>query len=283
MGGGRSKRASPPSPSYNDDDASSHHNCKSTSKILDRLRPKARQRAGGSFGWKAVINYLAAIGLVGGRMVHQIEFKRPYSRLEANQNLDGDVLEVRLVDETPEPGLRVTSGIFAVQSGRPIDPTHLPTRMMIGGGRRAVTDYTPDKGLNFISERFKKLIEGLEPKVHQFFPVELVDEDGGHLADHWFWVVCHRIDSVDRTQTTAILWRGVLWRPARDLSKEELPAGVDPSQKTRIVFNSEQIGAAHFWRDKYLPSRSIHCSNRAASLIREAALTGIELIEQETV
>lgn len=215
-------------------------------------------------------------------MVYQIEFERPYSRLEVNKNLDGDVLAVRALDETPEPGLRLNSGIAAVISGRAIDPTHLPTRMRIGGGRRAVTDHGRDNGLIFISERFKTLIEGLEPDVHQFFPVALVNRKGDHLADHWFWVVCNRIDSVDRTLTTAILWRGVLWRPARDLPDEELPPGTDRTLRPKIVFNPAQIGLTHFWRDKFISGDFLYCSDEAANLIREVALTGIELIERES-
>lgn len=216
-------------------------------------------------------------------MVCQIEYKRPYSQLEPNENLDGDILAIRLLDETPEPGLRTSPGTEAAVAGRAVDSTHVPTRMLIGGGCSAVTDHNRYNGLVFVSTELKALVEGLEPGIHQFFPVELVDQDGRHLADHWFWVVCNRIDSVDRALTAAVLWKGVLWRPARELSEDELPVGTDRSRQATIVFNSQQIGAAHFWRDKYLSGGGLYCSDRAANLIREAALTGIELIEQETV
>lgn len=214
--------------------------------------------------------------------VYKIVYKRPYSRLEANENLDGDPLAIRLIDETPEPGLRIYPGV-ALTAGRKIYPDHLPTKIMIGGGQRAITDFNADNGLLFVSPKFRSLIETLEPEAHQFFPVTLVDRKGDHLADHWFWIVCNGLDSVDRENTTFILQNGTLWRPARDLKDDELPPGTDRNLPAKLAFNSKQIGGAHFWRDKYLTGRPVYCSEQAAAEIDMAELTGVELVERESV
>ena len=207
----------------------------------------------------------------------------PYDPMPANKALDGEIGAITLIDETPEPGLVISRGPEILDSGRAIDPAHLPSRIQITGGARAVTDYDGYSNLLYISPRLKSLIEKLEPGKHQFFPVTLVDKRGNKLADHWTWTVCNRIDSVDRQNTTLILWKGVYWRPAQYLSDDELPPGYDRSTEARTVFNVSQIGGAHFWRDKYLLPGGLYCSDEAAEQIQEAGLTGITMIKAETV
>jgi hypothetical protein len=211
-------------------------------------------------------------------------YEPPFERKAAGKPLDGDVHAITLLDQTPELGLRHagSSGPQILDSGRAINPQHLPGTIQLGGPR-SVVDYEGRKGLLCISSAFKAVIDRLEPELHQFFPVRLVDKRGKHLADHWFWVVCNRIDSVDREHTSLIFREYGRWVAPADLADDESPSGFDRSQPIRLVFNLGQIGGAHFWRDKYLLPGDLYCSYEARDAIAEAELTGIRLLLQEYV
>lgn len=216
-------------------------------------------------------------------MVCQLLYSPPYTPISANKQVDGEFAAIRLADPTPEPGLHINHGMDALDAGKAIDPSHLPTKLIISGGMRAVTDFDGYRGIIFISAKMKCLIEDLEPGVHQFFPIELLNKKKQHLTDHWIWVPCNRIDSVDREHTTWILKRGQLWMTPRDFKEGELPPGYDWSRPLKMVFNATQAGNCQFWRDKYVVPGRLYCSDKAAKAIFDSGLTGIQFAEKETV
>jgi hypothetical protein len=216
-------------------------------------------------------------------MVYELRYQIPYEPMHARKALDGSTDDIRLVDETPEPGLVIAAGSQILDAGRAIRPNHLPTTMQIGGGQRGVTDFDGYSGLVYVSAALKNIIEQLEPDTHQFFPIRLVDKQGNHLGDHWIWVICNRVDGIDREQTSLVLWKGVLWLAPSSLSEDELPPGVDRSVLGRRVFNASQVAGYHFWRDKYLIPGDIFCSDEAARRIADANFTGIKLVQAEMV
>jgi hypothetical protein len=133
-----------------------------------------------------------------------------------------------------------------------------------------------------ISERAKALIEQLEPGRHQFLPIDYERKNGTLVERRYMFVICNRIDSVDRAQTTLILWRGKLWSPAQELRADypdDIPADYDWSQPSRLVFNAAQAQGYGIWRDKHLDV-SILASAAVAEAIQAAQLTGIAFVEQ---
>ena len=62
-----------------------------------------------------------------------------------------------------------------------------------------------------VSDRARQVIERLEPGVHQFFPVEYVDSEGEHIENRFWFVVCNRLDAVDRGHSNMVLYRNVRW------------------------------------------------------------------------
>jgi hypothetical protein len=83
-----------------------------------------------------------------------------------------------------------------------------------------VPDFDNGPFLN-VSARAKALIEQFEPGVHQFLPVEFVDIDGKHLEDRWFFVVCNRLDTIDRQHVQGfLLRRGKMWTPIEDYLRD---------------------------------------------------------------
>lgn len=191
---------------------------------------------------------------------------------------DGDVTQVKvadLVSDWPE-GFQIGTAAFGF--GAPISAENVPTKIK-WKSKENVYDYLSPHGASCISPRFRSLIESLEPGRHQFLPLEIVDREDIHLADHWIWVPCNRIDSVDRRKTTMVL-RNRLWlSPPRSGS----PFSQDNSRNARLVFSESGSAGTHFWRDMHIVQNWLLCSDRAAEAITASQLAGVDLVQKETV
>lgn len=165
---------------------------------------------------------------------------RPSSGLSATiKALDGDFDEVQAV-----PG----SEPFRV------DPTHLPKKLKWQSGDSSCPDDFDRTPWMNVSARAKDAIEQLEPNVHQFVPVEYLGKGGKHLADRYWFITGHVIDSMDRARTNMIFHLNS-WHPAKYVARRYphlLPPGTDVTAEPRLVFNLGQIGGAHLWRDRYV-------------------------------
>lgn len=137
-----------------------------------------------------------------------------------------------------------------------------------------------------VSDKAKQIIEALEPGVHQFFPVEYQDGQGRITGVRYWFVPCHRIDSVDRKHTNMVLRKGLEWTPAKDMlrRREPVPDNVDPSKPSKLVLNLAAIGDRQVWRDKHISS-SLFISDAMASQFKAEKLTGLRLdgSEEEAV
>ena len=151
--------------------------------------------------------------------------------------LDGDIKAVKLLDDTPDEGGRPS----ILRGGRPIDPTHVPTRVRWKDRKKLPMGDFDGGPIESVSARAKALIERFEPEMHQFLPVEFVDIDGNFLEHRWFLIVCNRLDTIDRKQVQGfLLWRGKSWTPIQDYLRDmpnEIPPGYDATQKSKLVFN----------------------------------------------
>ena len=169
--------------------------------------------------------------------------------------VDGDVDKIQPVDLTRDVGVRIRPNY--VYCGRPIEATYLPTKIELSGPKRQIPDLYDAYAL-FISAKVKDVIESFEPDVHQFFPIEIVWEDGGHAADRFWFVPCNRLDTVDRAKTT-YEFRNVWFL---DGSKKEL------------VFNRSQIGNHHVWIDKFIVMSTPAVSEELKAALDAAGITG---------
>lgn len=132
-----------------------------------------------------------------------------------------------------------------------------------------------------VSGRAKAFIERIEPGVHQFVPVDYFDKNDKFFEKRYFWVICNRIDSVDRQHTTFILRKGKVWRSATTLFRrgelQEIPSHIDPSQPGKLVYNLPAIGNAQVWRDMHQDGAFILTSDHFAEELRASGLTGFQL------
>ena len=214
-------------------------------------------------------------------MVWQIGFKAPV-RLPGGDFLAGDWMAVRVAELDQDIHEAFQGGAYAFVFGSPLSPDAMPTRAT-WLTREDPYDFSTLRGATCISSRLKELVETLEPDVHQFFPLELVDRSHKHIENQWIWITCNRIDSVDCEHSTWVLLWGKLWTPHSDLNSDQLPLGFDRSLPSKLVFNRTQISSCHFWRDKFIRKGWLLCSDEAADAIRAANMVGVNLIEREAV
>lgn len=194
--------------------------------------------------------------------------------------LNGDYQRVQLIDSTPDGG-RLIAG---PGDGRPIIPDYMPTKIGLRDAhpKRTLLDFDDSAVGLRLSTAAKDLIERLEPGVHQFFPVEVFGYDydpstwqdvygnydpvppGTHvdrkIADQWFFIICNRLDTMNRDLTVGITDRGI-YRPAK--------VGV----VGKLVLNKAAIGPAHVWCERCVPG--FFFSDELIAQIDAAELTGL--------
>jgi hypothetical protein len=166
--------------------------------------------------------------------------------------------EIRLADETPDGGI----GIFINKqiSGRAVDPSTIPTAIYWASNRK--TQDFENLFVRTVSHRFRSLIEEIEPRVHQFLPLNYVKKSGELLEKRWFWQICNRIDGVFYNRPGWVLDRG-LWRyPSED----------------KLIFNAEKISQVHFWHEKHVLA-SILMSEFAVARLNEEDISGFSMTE----
>ena len=187
---------------------------------------------------------------------------------------------IEVEDSTPDGGLYFGHG-RALVSGRRVKTDHVPKQMK-AQSKGPIPDYGKCYSLTFVSDRFKAVVEQIEPGVHQFIPFQIIGTHKSVLAEMWFMVVCNRLDGMDRDHTTLVLYKGRDWVPARDISSEYWPPNTDPNVQGKFVFNLAQIGDRHLWFDKH-SGYGPYLSDTLAEALIAAGVTGTNLIKQESV
>lgn len=165
-------------------------------------------------------------------MVHALRYEPVGSSYPDAELVEGPS-KLIVEDQTPDGGAFVFGGPW--KSGRRVRPDSVP-KVIRRFGRRKLLDFE-GQFVWTVSDRFRQLIEEIEPGVHQFEPVRYINRDGQLYEERWFWQVCNRLDSVDRERSTGEL-RRVVYGPRKGVP-------------FRVVFNLEAIGRAKFWCDKH--------------------------------
>ena len=101
------------------------------------------------------------------------------------------------------------SGTFmGLQSGEARAASTVPTRARLTSDHKELPDFIKMKGCWAVSEKFKDLVEGLEPHVHQFFPVQLtVDASVKSSGKYFLLNICQKVDAVipERSNVSLVL------------------------------------------------------------------------------
>ena len=169
-------------------------------------------------------------------------------------------------------------------SGFRVSTEYLPTKVRYDDLRPPL-DFDTFDALYFLSHGAKVLIERFEPGKHQFERVEYVRSNGTHVAEMFVMFVCQRLDTVDRNATQGMALSPHVWSPFRTLAELKphlIPPGADLDAKAKLVFNLDQVGGAHLWRDKHV-GHCTYASNDLVTAIKESGLTGFGGGPQDTV
>lgn len=177
---------------------------------------------------------------------------------------EGNSGELELEDMTDDGGVGLR--IMRSFSGRRAKPGSVP-KVIRWMSKRPLLDFE-DVLKHTVSDRFRVLIEKIEPGVHQFEPIRFIAKDRSPLAERWFWQICNRIDSINPEHSNLILRKGVVWGPP---PKPEV---------ARTVFDVAMIGSAQFWQDKHTTSGPF-LSDVAKEQIEASGITGVHFRYRE--
>ena len=149
---------------------------------------------------------------------------------------------------------------LSVYQGVPVDTRYMPTKALFKSNGYELPDIMRSRSRFIVSDRFRQVVEELEPGKHQFSAVELVDEAGMHVAEYFWFNPCARIDSVDREHTTHELIDVGLW---------------DFNKGGKYIFNLLQIGDAQIWIDPRLNSGSVFIRQQMKEAMHATGLMGL--------
>jgi hypothetical protein len=209
-------------------------------------------------------------------MVYGLNIVSANEFLYGAEKLDGNFSAIRSIDQAEDGGVDCES----VSGGRRCHTEHFPSRMRWKGPKGPLIGDFNQNGLLNVSVRGKAFIEQFEPGIHQFVPVDYVTKEGDLLEKRYFWVVCNRIDSIDRDKTTFISLWGKIWRSIADVARdypEDLPEGTDPKAVSKFVFSLSAIGSAHVWRDQHDDLGGVWLSREFGDALKDSDLTGHKL------
>ncbi len=129
-------------------------------------------------------------------------------------------------------------------AGYPIPPDRgAPTTAVIRQNWIRLPDFFSLKQNVGVSTVFKEIVEGLEPGVHQFFPLQVRRQDGGAIeGGYWLFVICNLIDTaIDPERSTVKV-------------KEAAPGSAywhyAPTDGRVIAVKKAVIRGVHAWIDR---------------------------------
>lgn len=212
-------------------------------------------------------------------VVYSIGSEREMGQYPSEKFLDGDTRQIKVEGPETEEMLRAISINHVTQYilGFRITHENVPTIWQWKSSRPAPDYFTPH-GFPCVSSRFKDVVERLEPDVHQFFPIAVVNKAMAKIAERWLWIVCNRIDGVDREHTNLFFQDQSLWTSSYKEGGEWKRVR-DP----KVAFNKQQTEGYHFWRDKYLIGGGIYASDEAAEALIALDLIAFAASKLETV
>ena len=212
-------------------------------------------------------------------MVHSIGTAPILGQYPKEAFLNGDPSEVKLQSPVTNE-MRAAAAFYSKHQyniGYQVDSTNLPTIWQWSSSDE-VPDYYEPHAFPCVSLTMKGIIEQLEPGVHQFFPLSVLDFKGHRLAERFLWVVCNRIAGVDRANTNLVLYKGVFWRSEYTDGSRRINI-----KNPTLSFSDVQTRDFHFWRDKEISRSRIFISDEAAERLSDRNLSGLHVRAERTV
>lgn len=182
--------------------------------------------------------------------------------------LDGDLKKVEIIDKTIDIGVNPPMRAMTFRCGRRVYTEFLPKRVRPKKKKGKLPDYCGFSLTQICSQRFKDIVETLEPAVHQFEPVLIVWGDGTEDERPYYWFVpCVRVHSLDPETTYPPLnkWGSVC------VAKED---GASYPRPFRYVFRSSILKDHQIFVEA---AREGHffCTESLKASVEAASITGV--------
>lgn len=180
--------------------------------------------------------------------------------------LDGDPKRILPLDRYVDVGINPPPKPISAFCGRPIDATHLPTRIRPSGRRRQIQDIIGSPSGYIVSDKTREVVERLEPGVHAFYPVTFEWKTGEPEGGRYFWIIQQSIKGLHPDLIHPpypgpnAFWDGLV--------KWKHPDG-------KAVFSAEKLGNAHAWADPQMDWH-IFVSDALVDAFRQAGVIGID-------
>ncbi|MEW5683900.1 MAG: DUF1629 domain-containing protein [Pseudomonadota bacterium] len=196
--------------------------------------------------------------------------------------LDGDVSKIEVADKTPDAGFDLnTASTYPCYQGRAVKTDFVPTKIEYQE-KGPLPDANKAFGLLTFAERFRDVVEVIEPGVHQFLPVDYFDRKGAPLGRQHIFVAGNRLDSVHRERSNMVLVKGMRWCPPSDIAgrapdpRDVVLPHIDMAAPGALVFSNQKVGDKHAWCDMFMLSGP-NLSDALGAALQAENLTGIHL------
>lgn len=210
---------------------------------------------------------------------------RPYEGRVSLDPLDGNIFKVGPADMEFGPPIDcvlMDDGTIIEKTdkniGLKVDTQYLPTKLQASLETdrdeevSGLSDVDRAEGCYVVSEKFRQVVESLEPEKHQFVPVDLIWKDGtAGPTYYWFFVVA-RIDSCDREKTTHN-WNEQISR-------------WQTKDKSKFVYSLENVTGSEIWVDKYWPTTHFQnpmVTQKVKEALEKAGISGVAFYECDAV
>ena len=145
-----------------------------------------------------------------------------------------------------------------IAHGKAHDPAKepLPTCLIREDDKQLLDVMMESDKAPIVSERLRALIEEMEPGVHGFFPVELLERDGRPMPERYFWLhIGQAVDAALRAESRdPIRWFGL-----EDSGSDRPPLGNLPP--LGVVFSRPRIAGRHLWTGNLVSDGKAFLSN----------------------
>jgi hypothetical protein len=151
--------------------------------------------------------------------------------------------------------------------GYPVETSHLPTTWQWPSS-------TPldllQYNVTIASPALRAVVEALEPNIHQWVPIQIVDKKKLPLAEHFICIAGQRVNCVNHDRTAGYL-------PLGDPSWQVWKPGPGPSE---LILSRAKVAGKHLWMvGDLLLSETMLVSADLKQAIEDQHLRGIRFVE----
>jgi len=157
-----------------------------------------------------------------------------------------------------------------------IDPKMWNRIAVLRSSHKRLPDFFVVNACPIVGESFRGIVENLEPNVHQFIEVSIVDKRGAHRhGPFYLFMLLREIDSIIPEESNISIRR-------RFVGGKEYLTYIERGDPN-FTLNSSIVGRAHIWREK-MWSTGWFMSDTFAEGLRDLKLTekrsGLETLQE---